>query len=505
MSTFHGLEMAKQALFAQQSALYTTGHNISNANTKGYSRQRVNFETLSPYPTASRNRPEIPGQMGTGVKTGSVERVRDQFLDTQFRGENSKTGYWETRSEALARMENLMNETTDKGLSKSMDLFWDSLQDLATNPTNSGARSVVVQRGIALAESFNYISKSLNSVRSDLKSELDVTVKNTNSLLTQINEINKQVKQIEPHGYLANDLYDKRDRLIDELSSIVNIKVSYDSSGKGSLEIADGVATIELLDENGEPTGTKLINGKPEDNEPDIQELKINYSDDEMKVVELIKVGEVEIPISDTDTTGSLNALVHAYGYMDGENVKGEYPEMLADLDAMAKAFIEEFNKVHQTGYDLDGEEGQPFFDEDSLTAETIKVNDDLIQNPNLVAAAKGKNTDDGENAFNLLDVFDKKLNVGTNGEKASVKKFYESVIGDLAVRAQEANRMADNTNILRSQISNQRQSVSSVSLDEEMSNMIKFQHAYNAAARSMTTIDEMLDRIINSMGLVGR
>src|SRR5690625_6095788 len=99
MSTFHGLEMARQALSAQQSALYTTGHNISNANTEGYSRQRVNFETMSPYPSASRNRPEMPGQMGTGVKTGSVERIRNQFLDYQFRAENSKSGFWTSKSD----------------------------------------------------------------------------------------------------------------------------------------------------------------------------------------------------------------------------------------------------------------------------------------------------------------------------------------------------------------------------------------------------------------------
>src|SRR5699024_9519302 len=106
----------------------------------------------------SRNRPEIPGQLGTGVRAGSVERVRDQFLDTQVRGENSKAGYWEAKAAALSRMENVMNETSDNGLAKSMDLFWNSLQDLATNPTNTGGRSVVVQSGNAFADTFNYLT-----------------------------------------------------------------------------------------------------------------------------------------------------------------------------------------------------------------------------------------------------------------------------------------------------------------------------------------------------------
>lgn len=202
MSTFHGLEMAKQALFTQQAALYTTGHNISNANTEGYSRQRVNFETMNPYPSASRNRPQIPGQMGTGVQAGSVQRIRDQFLDVQFRGENSKSGYYETRADALSRMENILNEPSDSGLDKTMDNFWQSLQDLAVNPKNSGARSVVLQRGEAVADTFNYLSNSLNSIRGDLKLQLENTEDKTNSLLNQINEINKQVKQIRSEEHV---------------------------------------------------------------------------------------------------------------------------------------------------------------------------------------------------------------------------------------------------------------------------------------------------------------
>src|SRR5690606_8204374 len=155
MSTFHGLEMAKRALFTQQSALYTTGHNISNANTEGYSRKRVNFETLPAYPNGARNRPQITGHFRQGVQAGYVERIRDSFLDLQYRAENSKSGYWETMSNSLYRMESLLNEPSESGLSNTMDKFWQSLQDLSVNPENTGARSVVVQRGQAVADTFN--------------------------------------------------------------------------------------------------------------------------------------------------------------------------------------------------------------------------------------------------------------------------------------------------------------------------------------------------------------
>ena len=126
MSTFHGLETAKRAMFTQQQALYVTGHNIANANTPGYSRQVLNMVPTDPFPAAAMNRPQIPGQMGTGVEAGSIQRVRDSFLDSQFRNENNKLGYWESRADALTKMEGIMNEPSENGLSAVMGEFWQS-------------------------------------------------------------------------------------------------------------------------------------------------------------------------------------------------------------------------------------------------------------------------------------------------------------------------------------------------------------------------------------------
>lgn len=496
MSTFHGLEMAKQALFAQQSALYTTGHNISNANTDGYSRQRVNFEAMNPYPSASRNRPQIPGQIGTGVQIGSVERVRSSFLDYQFRAENSKSGYWNTKASALSRMEDLMNEPSENGLAKTMDQFWQSLQDLAVSPDNAGARSVVVERGVAVAETFNYFSKSLHSIRADLQNQTDVTVKDANSLLRQINGINEQVKQLEPHGYVANDLYDERDRLIDQLSSIVNIKVTHEKSSDGASAIAEGIAKIEVVDSNGKPLGVTLIDPSGE-----INEISVAYTEEAMGAVTSLEAGGISI----LDSNGSLKGLIESFGYESDGNVSGVYVDMLKDLNKMAKAFGEAFNQVHHQGYDLDGNEGIDFFEINGEgAAGSITVNQELLNDADkLAASSAANNAGDGENAGKLADMFNENLEV--LGKNTSVTSFYQSIIGELGVNAQEAIRMTENTYTLRSQVENQRMSVSAVSLDEEMANMIKFQHAYNASARSMTAVDEMIDRIINNMGLVGR
>lgn len=515
MSTFHGLEMARQALFAQQSALYTTGHNISNANTDGYTRQRVNFVTRTPYPTASRNRPEIAGQMGSGVKSGSIQRVRDQFLDYQFRAENSKAEYWESKAGSIARMESLMNEPSENGLSKTMDQFWQSLQDLSVNPKNSGARSVAAQRGLAVAETFSYLSNSLHSMRSDLKQQIDINVTDSsstrlsqvNSLLSQVNEINKQVQQMEPHGYLTNDLYDERDRLIDELSGIVTIKVSYSKSGESSPDIADGLATIELMDNQGNELGVTLVDGKTKE----FNKFAIDYSADSAgkpSVVTGIHVGNKTIQPENFTSNGSLKGLIESYGYMDADgSIKGTYPDMIASLDKMAFEFATKFNEVHSKGEDLvEGEDVNLFFttpDTEFGAAAAITVNEAIMDNPDLIAASANGDSGNGENAGALADVFETPLaNLGAN---TSTKSFYESLIGSMGVHAEESNRMVENTVILRSQVENQRMSVSSVSLDEEMSNLIKFQHAYNAAARSLTAADELLDRIINNLGIVGR
>ncbi len=505
-STFHGLETSLRGLRTHQSALNTTGHNISNASTPGYSRQRVNFSQTEPFPSPGRNRAEIPGQIGTGVEAGTVQRVRESFLDMQFRNENTKTGYWSSRSEALQKMEEIMNEPSDYGLGKTMDRFWQSLQDLAVNPENSGARSVVRERGIALAETFNYLSTSLNSIRDDFKTQIDVTTKEINSIAEQINAINKQIGEIEPHGYLPNDLYDKRDGLVDRLSELANVKVSTIGSGGHSLDIAEGKYTIELMDQSGNPIG-KLVDGASLTSNV----LSINDSDGNGEL-DQFSLGGTNGGI-DQLGQGKLKGLLESYGYETGGSVSGIYPDMLANLDEMAYRFAEAFNTQHKAGKDLDGADGGNFFAFSSAVdgttfagaASEITLDANITGTDGLahIAASMDGNSGDGSNALNLADVKDETLAFGTGN--TTFQSYFEGVIGEMAVDAQQANRLVDNSNTLKQSVEERRQSVSGVSLDEEMTKMMQFQHAYNAAARNITSIDEMLDRIINGMGRVGR
>lgn len=494
MSTFHGLEMAKQALFAQQSALHTTGHNIANANTEGYSRQRVNYVTDIAMPSASKNRAGIPGQIGTGVKAGSIQRMRDQFLDGQFRGENSLAGYWEKRADALGRMEDVLNDLDDTGLSQVMDQFWSALQDLAVNPTNGGARSVVVQRGKALSETFNYLNQSLTQIRSDLKTEMNHAVESVNRISEQINDLNTRIKALEINGYVPNDLYDQRDLLIDKLSGIIPIEVSYEKSSEHVGDVAQGLAVIkvkteEFTDADGNIQNSyKLVDGA------NLTYQSISLEEAESDGFSYISGIQLDIdgaPLKlDTGKAGALQSLINTYG--SGEN-EGDLLKGLKDLAALRDNFIDAFNAVHREGVPVGETDGPVDFfviDEDGNMA----VNQDIIDNPNLIAAAL-EGEGDGKNALELAKVFD----------EAGIKEAYSQITGSLAVQVEDAERMKWNTTVLVSQLENDRQSIGSVSLDEEMTNMIKFQHAYNAMARSMTATDELLDRIINNLGLVGR
>lgn len=674
-STFFGLETAKRALTTQQSALYTTGHNISNANTPGYTRQRVNFATTSPFPSPSLNRPQIPGQIGTGVKAGDIQRVRDSFTDMQYRTESSKFGYWQAKAEMLSQMEGIMNEPSDTGLANTMDQFWNALQDLSVQPQNDGARRVVRERGISLASTFNYISNSLKSIQKDYRKEIDTSQDQMNSILRQVNAINKQIGSIEPHGYLPNDLYDERDRLLDELSNMVNIRVEPKASGGLASANAEGLLDVYLATPQGDIL--KDSSGKPvkliDSSIGKAIGIHIEYANrteldspvTHIKFFELNenKAGFVGINnLSDADeanplyqfddasvfnSNGNLKGYMEGYGYKidDGTEegiLKGTYNDMLADLDLMAYTFATQFNLVHDSGWSLNEiRKGEPeeinFFDFNGVAptadnykgaAANLKVDQKILDDvQNIAAAAEGnvltgtmnrknvtpttvgnpsytgiydstkvnglnitsdpnsaspswpssvdnvdvavkvdgntwtytftavdsdgttytatasttdknpsffgidfntshvspKGTDEwtftfkaegvkssdeafignGSNALALADVKDAILNFG--GNLTNVQSFYQGMIGKLGDNASEANRMLNTSATLMDSVEQRRMSESSVSLDEEMMNMIKFQHAYNAAARNITLIDEMLDKIINGMGVGGR
>lgn len=535
VSTFHGLETAKRGMFTQQNALYVTSHNIANANTPGYTRQRVNFVQTEAYPAAGMNAPMIPGQLGTGVQAGSIERIRESFLDTQYRNEQNKLGYWESMASSLSKMEDIMNEPTENGLSAVMGEFWQSLQDLATYPENEGTRQVTLERGQAVADTFHFLSESLTTIKNDIGNEVSVNLKEINSLLKQIDELNKQIGSVEPHGYLPNDLYDQRDALVDQLSNHLDIKVEKVQSGGKPQEMAEGQYIIKLngtdvnlVDKSGfVQLGFQGSDGTLSYDIPGaISELTVfsgdgkTVKDDPLKFVN--SENEMIFP------SGKLKGLIESYGYETTDGVKGTYPDMLDNLDKYAFSFASLFNEIHSKGYSLSGEEGSKEFFEvpDSYAGAAQAITLGNLKPSDIAISTKknengGVEAGDGKNALNLANIanmlltntdqklegLDEPIDLTQFSEinTGTLNFFYEGIIGQLGVDAMQANRLTNNSTILRDSVDNNRQSVSSVSLDEEMTNLIQFQHAYSAAARQITVIDEILDKVINGMGTGGR
>lgn len=520
-STFMGLETSKRGLFTQQSALYTVGHNIDNANTLGYSRQRVNMQATAGFPGIGLNTPTMPGFLGTGVEAGSIQRIRDSFVDQQFRQETNKLGYWESRSKAISQMEDVLTEPSDYGLQKSLSEFWQSLNDLAVNPDNSGARAVVVQRGIAVADSFNYMHRSLKDIQTNLGTEIGVATDDINDLLQQIAQLNDQIKKVEPNGYLPNDLYDARDLLLDQLSTYIPIETERVPSGGRALKIAEGSLTVSLKLADGTKLtlieGNKHVEMRAEPNPLVKVEADGTVTNQPIEGMYISNVGEkLDMNATATPThsfdqftsIGKLKSLMDSYGTPDG---KGLYPEMLAELNKMALAFAEEFNRVHESGTDLEGNKGQPFFvvkgttDATNLTAANMYVNEAIVQKPELLAASDSAvgaaEEGNGNNAKKLAGMqFTGLASLGG----ATIQTYFQGIIGKLGVDGRQAERLQENTETLLVAVERRRASISSVSLDEEMTDMIKFQQAYNASARMITAIDETLDKIINGMGRVG-
>jgi len=630
-STFFGLEIARSAIQAQQRALDVTGHNIANASSPGYTRQEAVLGAKAPYTVPGMNRPTSPGQVGTGVAVEEIRRLRDGFIDAQIRTENKNLGYWEAKRDALQKIEVILNEPSDASLRNVLDQFWQSWQELAKNPESLSVRSVVRQRGIAVAETFNHLDQLYRELQSDLNDNIKVKVQDINSIAQQIAEINLQILPIEAQGDRANDLRDKRDLLLDKLAKIADIRISENKLGQvnvtvGGREVVTG-SQVSLLQAVANPANNGFVD--------------VVWADDRQPV---------------RFAAGEIQGLLEARGYTEPSSgeFRGIIPDLRQQLDLMARTIVEETNKLHRGGFDLTGNQNNNFFKpfvegvyhpSGISLAQAMQVDEAILGSLNAIAAGNTPEAGDGDNAlevaqlkhkqlmdltrgqsgllstwrteksyatradglttvpftgatsilgglFNLADfqpnaalVFkqgDKSFTINItdatgadaltpagiitvddllariNGEASvqgmdltaalveepptsgqyvlevkagskgldkqivieernfqgattfgwvnanltgTVDDFYRAQLGKIGVDSQEASRMVENQQLLVDQLENRRQSLAGVSIDEEMTNLIRYQHGYNAAARLVTVIDEMLDKIINGMG----
>ena len=243
-STFSGIELGKRSIMAQTDAITTAGHNISNANTEGYSRQRVQIKEFDPLYRPDMTRAERPGQIGQGVDVQSITRVRDELLDKRIVAQANQETYWQTRSDYYTMLEQIYNEPDDISVRYNMDKFWESWQELSVNPESQASRQAVVTRGQTLTESINQRWESLKGVSDLVDGDIEATVKQVNDLARQIAALNASIVESKGVGDSPNDLMDRRDLLVDKLSQLVNVTIDHRDPDEFEVHV-DGLVLVQ--------------------------------------------------------------------------------------------------------------------------------------------------------------------------------------------------------------------------------------------------------------------
>ena len=498
-TTFSGISIALRALQAQQVSLDVTGHNVANVNNPNYSRQSAIHSATKPYPSPMMGYTPSNGQLGTGVQISQINRMRDSFIDLRLRQQLTNLNYWDTLRDGLSQIELFFNEPTENGIHHALDQFWDSLQDLSREPDFASVREVVVQRAYVLVESIGNTRGQLQSLRENVNANIPIKVDEINSLATRLADINVQIGKISATGSLPNDLLDTRDALLEELSQLVDIEVVQDHANMVGVTIG-GASLVHR------GTAYALATTGIANEDQGYKKNEIFWAATNSPVQ--IKSGELAglLQLRDVDIQNAID-----------------------DLDNWTLDFAREFNRIHQLGYDLNGVggDGEPIkffsFANEDLSADpnhdqikfaglNIRVNEDIANDVNLIRASDDFDKDEDDNliggiagnGLNALKLARLRFNP-PEGSKVTFGEAFNSIISGLGVNTQKAKKMVENDKTLANHLESLRDSVSGVQLDEEMANMIRFQHAYGAAARMMTAVDEALDTIIHRLGIVGR
>ncbi|HVW32751.1 MAG TPA: flagellar hook-associated protein FlgK [Acidimicrobiia bacterium] len=455
MSDFSGLRIALSSLYAQQKALQVTGQNIANVNTEGYSRQRVEM-TADSGPVTPAIQSRYPGP-GMGVLTGDTTRLRDQFLDVRSYQEHAvQAGLKESQS-VLSRVELAFDEPSDDGISKLMSNFLAGFDDVANNPDDNAARAQLVEQGQTLTSAFTQLDSALATQRSSSIAELDSLVGEVNNAAARIAELNQNITSAVNNGFSPNELMDQRDQLISQLADQVGVTIQNGDHGQVDVYIG-GTALVR---------GPKVSNLQVEVGTDPAQTVKVTWADDDYPA----------------GVSGSAGGLLSA--------INDVIPRYRDGLKAVAQQLASDVNALHSTGYALDGSTGRPFFTTDPTGA--VVVNPDIVADPTLIAASGSPGaTRDGSVAQQIAEL-------------TGVGDRYQQLVVKLGVESQAVNRRVDVQASIVQNVDAARDSVSGVNLDEEMTSMLQFQHAYDAAARFLTAVDQTLDTLINQTGLVGR
>jgi flagellar hook-associated protein 1 len=451
--TYLGLNTALSGLEAAQAAIDTTGQNIANADTPGYSRQRVNMTERSQLTIPALSSYTGDGsQFGTGVDITSITRIRDQFLDSQYRAQNTTENGNNTSSTILSQVQAGLAEPTTTGLSHGLDQFFADWSTLAAHPTDAGAQQAVMGDGANVADQLNTLAGQLTTLESQVTDQYNTLTDPTNGAIAndanQIAQLNTQISQAQAAGIDANALEDQRDNVIDDLSQYSNVNVTTQSNGM--VNVSFGNAAIAA--QNGTADSTPLVNG-----------------------------GSVDLTdnITDANLSGAGGTLGALLGLHDATTGTGQIDNYMATLNSVANQLVTTVNSGI-SGADASGPSATPFFDPTGTTAATIAVNPSLSANSTTPPYTSAE-----ANAV-----------AGLSGGAA--QQTYNAFVTQVGSDVQSAQNSQQTAQSLLTAIGNQRQSISGVSLDEEMTNLIQFQQAYQASARVMSTINTTIGTLLS-------
>lgn len=460
------LEIGKKGVLAHQSSIAVAGHNIANVNTPGYSRQEAVLATTKPQSAGA-------GQVGTGVFVTTIRRDYDIFINEQLIQEGSGLGELSSRESALSKVEMLFNDESGVGLNDNINRFFSSLHDLAANPTGYVERSSVKSRGDILAGTINSLSSNLKDLRAGLDEEIKGTVQEINILTSRIAELNENILHAESGTMVANDYRDERSQLMRELSGKIDISFYEAEDGRVAIQGKGGFLLVQANRSYELDTATNL--------EGHVDLFSIGLGGSSVNITSMIGSGELGglVDVRDKDIPG----------YM-------------TKVDELAYTLTVEVNNLHSSAYALDGvTTGLNFFaDLSGLVsppggaAEQMTLSADIIDPASIAAALSPASPGDNGNALAMADL--QSLNL-LSGGTATFDGFYNGLAADIGVDLNSASsRLSHQENMIR-QLEMRREFVSGVSLDEEMADLVRFQHAYEASARLISIADEMLETII--------
>jgi flagellar hook-associated protein 1 FlgK len=628
-STFLGIEMGKRALDAHQQALNVTGHNLSNISTEGYSRQRVEFKAFEPIYLPALNREETPGQIGQGVVVERIERLRDGLLDKRIVAQASGEGFWKARDPYIREMEKVYLEPTDNSIRGKMDSFWKSWQELSKYPADNAPRMAVLTRGQTLIDGVHERYNSLKRLQDQTELDIRITVENVNDITHQIAGLNDDIQKIKAQGDNPNDLLDRRDLLVDKLSSLINVSVDqrdpdefmlhtggtilvqgrishqFDlrrNTETGYSDIAWGDTGNLLEFRNGDHDGSLGalvdlrdrtirneiqtldnmtmnfvglvnevhreaygINGSTGQDffteHPFVTNVNGNYDrdgDGEYDASYIFRVsginalenraqvgleglitlsaaeGEHRVPYFPTDTVADIVARINnsgaevtarlnrdGYLTMKGapsEANPGVNPDFvirhIEDSGQFLVGYAGLLNAQGAEGaYDWEGADAVAALRSDAIGWEVapiahpsgwIEVNPGLVRDPLSIAAGFGENgrtanPGNGEAALAIAAIRDTEVMVG---QVRTFDDYFAESVGRVGALGEQSGRALETQNKIMKYLHEMRQSVSGVSMDEELGNMIKYQHGYAAAARFITVVNSLFDTLINRMGV---